>query len=83
MLKIGDLVKRTKVLSVEENDYRWIEYEFPTEDMGIVIDIESPIVESQALGLEPMSFIKVLWQNIDLGSCWHLIDELILIKTSK
>ena len=44
---IGDLVKRTKVLSVAEYDYEWVDFEFPNDEIGIVIDLEEPIEQSR------------------------------------
>ena len=81
MFKLGDLVKRVKVLSVDNYDYEWIGCEFPSEEYGVIVDIEEPIVESKSLNIEhPEVFIKVLWQRTDFGASWHWGDEVSLVK---
>ena len=51
MFKVGDLVRRIKVLSVTGIDSEWIEYDNPNGDYGVIIDIEQPINESKLLDL--------------------------------
>tara|TARA_R100000008_G_scaffold82383_1_gene66621 strand:+ start:1172 stop:1432 length:261 start_codon:yes stop_codon:yes gene_type:complete len=81
MFVLGDLVKRVKVLSVENHDYEWIECEFPTEEYGVIIDIEEATLEAERLNIDyPEVFIKVLWQNKEFGASWHWGDEVIVIK---
>jgi hypothetical protein len=84
MFKVGDLVRRIKVLSVTDIDSEWVAYDDPT-DYGVVIDIEEPIHESKLLNLiYPEMFIKVYWQKNEYGAIWHWGDELSLIqKTNK
>ncbi len=83
MFNIGivDLVKRTKAVSVAEYDYEWVDFEFPNDEIGIVIDLEEPIEQSKSLGIEEIvCFVRVMWQNSEFGTAWHLSDELILLK---
>jgi len=82
MFKVGDLVRRIKVLSVTDIDSEWVDYDDPS-DYGIVIDIEKPIHESKLLNLtHPEMFIKVYWQKNEYGAIWHWGDELSLIRKS-
>ena len=68
MFKVGDLVRRIKVLSVIGIDSEWVEYDNPAIDYGVIIDIEEPVNESKLLSLTyPEVFIKVFWQKNDLG----------------
>ena len=81
MFKIGDLVRRIKVLSVIGIDSEWIEYDNPNGDYGVIIDIEQPINESKLLDLAyPEVFVKVFWQKNDFGAIWHRGDEIIVVK---
>ena len=81
MFKVGDLVRRIKVLSVTGIDSEWVEYDNPNGDYGVIIDIEQPINESRLLDLTyPEVFVKVFWQKNDIGAIWHWGDEIIVIK---
>ena len=81
MFKVGDLVRRIKVLSVTGIDSEWVEYDNPNGDYGIIIDIEEPINESKLLDLTyPEVFVKVFWQKNDIGAIWHWGDEIIVVK---
>ena len=81
MFKVGDLVRRIKVLSVTGIDSEWVEYDNPNGDYGVIIDIEQPINESRLLGLTyPEVFVKVFWQKNDIGAIWHWGDEIIVVK---
>ena len=80
MFKVGDLVRRIKVLSATDLDSEWVEHNEPN-DYGVVIDIEKPIHESKLLNLTyPEMFIKVYWQKNEYGAIWHWGDELSLIR---
>jgi len=84
MFKVGDLVKRIKVLHVNAADYDWIPYTGEVEEYGIVIDVEEPIKSQKSYRIEyPEVFIKVLWQNVDYGPTWHWGDELAVVKDKK
>ena len=81
MFKVGDLVRRIKVLSVIGIDSEWVEYDNPTGDYGVIIDIEEPVSESRLLSLTyPEVFIKVFWQKNNIGAIWHWGDEIIVVK---
>ena len=81
MFKIGDLVRRIKVLSVIGIDSEWVEYDNPAIDYGVIIDIEEPVNESKLLNLTyPEVFIKVFWQKNNFGAIWHWGDEIIVVK---
>ena len=81
MFKVGDLVRRIKVLSVIGIDSEWVEYDNPAIDYGVIIDIEEPVNESKLLNLAyPEVFIKVFWQKNDFGAIWHWGDEIIVVK---
>jgi hypothetical protein len=81
MFKVGDLVRRIKVLSVIGIDSEWVEYDNPAIDYGVIIDIEEPVNESKLLSLTyPEVFIKVFWQKNNFGAIWHWGDEIIVVK---
>lgn len=81
MFKVGDLVRRIKVLSVIGIDSEWVEYDNPAIDYGVIIDIEEPVNESKLLNLTyPEVFIKVFWQKNNFGAIWHWGDEIIVVK---
>lgn len=81
MFKLGDLVKRVKVLSVDNYGYEWVDYKFPNEVYGVIVDIEDPVIESKNLNIDyPEVFVKVLWQSTDYGASWHWGDEVSLVK---
>ena len=81
MFKVGDLVRRIKVLSVTDTDSEWVEHDNPNGDYGVVIDIEEPVRESKLLDLAyPEVFVKVFWQKNEYGAIWHWGDEISLIK---
>jgi len=80
MFKIGDLVRRVKILSVTENDSAWVDYDDPN-DCGVIVDIEKPIHETKLLNLTyPQMFVKVHWQTKDYGAIWHWGDEVVVIR---
>ena len=81
MFKVGDLVRRIKVLSATGIDSERIEYDNPNGDYGVIIDLEQPIHESKLLDLTyPEVFIKVFWQKNNIGAIWHWGDEIIVVK---
>ena len=80
MFKVGDLVRRIKVLSVTDIASEWADSNDPN-GYGVVIDIEEPINESKLLDLTyPEIFVKVLWQKNEYGALWHWGDEISLIR---
>jgi hypothetical protein len=84
MFKVGNLVKRIKVLYVSVSDYDWVPYTGEAEEYGIVVDVEEPIKPYQTYRIEyPEVFVKVLWQNADYGPTWHWGDELAVVKGKK
>jgi len=84
MFKVGDLVKRVKILSVTDFDYEWIADEHVENDFGIVLDVETPKYDVMVSHMEyPECFVKVLWQKNDWGPMWHWAEELKVIKNNK
>jgi hypothetical protein len=84
MFKVGDLVRRAKVLSIVGEDSEWIEYDNPNGEYGVIIDLEEPINESKLLDLTyPEVFVKVFWQNHERGAIWHWGDEIIIVKKAE
>jgi hypothetical protein len=88
MIKVGDLVKRVAMLSVINNEFGWVlTDEFP-DDIGIVLDVETPMYDSSAERIKGKEedilnigyFIKVMWQTRDYyGPVWHWSEELLVI----
>ena len=81
MFKLGDLVKRVKILSVTDIDYEWISYNGDDKEYGVIVDIEKPVYETKVYNLEyPECFVKVFWQKGDIGAIWHWGDEIAVVK---
>jgi len=80
MFKVGDLVRRIKILSVTKVDHEWVNVN-PNDEYGIVVDIEEPIHQSKLLDINyPEVFVKVYWQKNDNGALWHWGDEILIVK---
>ena len=85
MFKVGDLVRRIKVLAITEttgyND--WIPCDSTTNEHGIVVDIEKPIDNFQ-YDLDPPGkteiFVRILWQNNRGNVTWHWGTEIVLVQ---
>ena len=82
MFKIGDLVRRIKVLSITESIYSWMPYDAPTNEFGIVVDVEKPL-DNYKIADETEMFARVLWQPAGVGATWHWGDELSLVKRGR
>tara|TARA_Y100000296_G_scaffold84005_1_gene116239 strand:- start:7922 stop:8203 length:282 start_codon:yes stop_codon:yes gene_type:complete len=83
MFKIGDLVKRVKVLSVTEFYYDWVPYSSLSDEYGIVIDVEVPLEgegHKEYVISEIDMFVKVKWQNSHEPASWHWGDEIAIVR---
>ena len=88
MVKVGDLVKRVAVLSMENDEFGWtLTDEFP-DDIGIIISVECPSYDYPGREEEEIldigCFVYVLWQRADYGGpVWHWSEELLVINEIK
>jgi|TARA_R100001463_G_scaffold115513_1_gene170735 hypothetical protein len=88
MYKVGDLVRRVKVLSLgEDKDMRWLLDHSVSDSVGVVLEVEEPNFEIRLNTLEyPECFVKVLWQTtLDpaLKTMWHWGEELEIVKKTE
>ena len=83
MFKVGDLVKRIKVLnfSAEEKVDLMIDHTI-SDDVGIILEIEKAEIDNRIYTLRyPECFIKVLWQGgKGINPLWHWGEELEAIN---
>ena len=88
MYKVGDLVRRVKVLSLgEDKDMRWLLDHSVSDSVGVVLEVEEPNFDIRLNNLEyPECFVKVLWQTtLDpaLKTMWHWGEELEIVKKTE
>ncbi len=88
MYKVGDLVRRVKVLSLgEDKDMRWLLDHSVSDSVGVVLEIEEPDFDVRLNNLEyPNCFVKVLWQSTldpTLNPLWHWGEELEIVKKAE
>lgn len=88
MYKVGDLVRRVKVLSLgEDKDMRWLLDHSVSDSVGVVLEIEEPNFDVRLNNLEyPNCFVKVLWQSTldpTLNPLWHWGEELEIVKKAE
>ncbi len=86
MFNVGDLVRRVKILSIgDNNDVGWMTDHTISDDVGIVIEVETPDFDIQIYTLKyPECFVKVLWQaEQGINPLWHWGEELETIKDKK
>jgi|TARA_R100000152_G_C6748055_1_gene171641 hypothetical protein len=85
MFKVGDLVKRIKMLNfnVGCEDDLMIDHTI-SDDVGIILEIEKAELDTQLYTLQyPECFIKVLWQSSEksaINPLWHWGEELEIVK---
>ncbi len=85
MYKVGDLVRRVKVLSLgEDKDMRWLLDHSVSDSVGVILEVEEPSFDIRINNLNyPECFVKVLWQNTlanSLNPMWHWGEELEVIQ---
>jgi|TARA_B100000287_G_C20562810_1_gene753169 hypothetical protein len=88
MFKVGDLVRRVKVLSLgEDKDMKWLLDHSVSDSVGVVLEIEEPSFDVVLNNLEyPNCFVKVLWQSVSdpaLNPIWHWGEELEVVKKTE
>ena len=88
MYKVGDLVRRVKVLSLgEDKDMRWLLDHSVSDSVGVVLEIEEPNFDVRLNNLKyPNCFVKVLWQSTldpTLNPLWHWGEELEIVKKAE
>ena len=62
MFKVGDLVKRVKVLqnSTKSDSFEWVLSDAYKDDIGIVLEVEAPYSGDKIFNLSyPECFVKV------------------------
>jgi hypothetical protein len=88
MVKVGDLVRRVKVLSLgEDKDMKWLLDHSVSDAVGVVLEVERPNFDVRLNNLDyPECFVKVLWQNAGISTVnplWHWGEELEIIKKAE
>ena len=88
MIKVGDLVKRVKTLSLGENSNgKWLLDHSISDSAGVVLEVEKPTFDAKIKELSyPDCFVKVLWQTNSVSSInpmWHWSEELKIIKKTE
>ncbi len=85
MVKVGDLVRRVKVLSLgEDKNMRWLLDHSVSDSVGVVLEVEEPSFDIRLNNLDyPDCFVKVLWQipkDSTINPLWHWGEELEVIQ---
>tara|TARA_R100000030_G_C3146650_1_gene97132 strand:+ start:144 stop:419 length:276 start_codon:yes stop_codon:yes gene_type:complete len=88
MIKVGDLVKRVKTLSLDGNSNgKWLLDHSISDSVGVVLEVEKPNFNIRIKELNyPECFVKVLWQTNSVSSInpmWHWGEELKVIKKTE
>ena len=87
MFKVGDLVKRVRVLqnSTKTESFEWVLSDAYKDDIGIVLEVEAPYHGEKIFNLSyPECFVKVKWQKRHINSpIWHWGEELGAINIEK
>ena len=88
MIKVGDLVKRVKTLSLGGNSNgKWLLDHSVSDAVGVVLEVEHPDFDVRVSNLDyPDCFVKVLWQTNSISSVnplWHWSEELEIVKKAE
>ena len=87
MFKVGNLVRRVKVLSLgEDKDMKWLLDHSVSDSVGVVLEVEKPTFDVKLNNLSyPDCFVKVLWQDItsNINPIWHWSEELEIVKKTE
>ena len=88
MVKVGDLVRRVKVLSLgEDKNMKWLLDHSVSDSVGVVLEGEEPSFDIRLNNLDyPDCFVKVLWQmpkDKTINPLWHWGEELEIVKKTE
>jgi len=72
------------MLAVTESHYEWLPHSGSLNEYGIIIDLEEPCINHTFDDMASTDvFVKVLWQNDNMGAIWHWGEEIVVVKCKK